>query len=217
MKQNRFKKVMVSVALISMMVLLTACPHRKTEVVDLGTIPEEYLATVPYQNGDVVKMQHESDRLVIDFRVIRKRDYTPVESEGSKTSLPPSVIYNYETDITQLVPDYPTFEIQIEFSNQYMQSEQYEEGYDIIPKQASLFTGTSTTSFPFIGTDATGYVVLDSIEVNGHVYYDVFKLKCDHYSVYEDPIYASICYYNYEKGIIGIEMSNNEKYWLYEE
>ncbi len=33
----------------------------------------------------------------------------------------------------------------------------------------------------------------------------------------EGSIHAETYYYNYEKGLLGVIMSNGEKYWLYED
>ena len=87
----------------TMLLLFTACPRSKPIYVDLGHIPEQYLATVPYQNGDVFKMQHESDRVVIDFTVSRHRQKERSEGYGpvpARFQPSPNYYYDYEVDIT---------------------------------------------------------------------------------------------------------------------
>ena len=58
----------------AMFLLFTACPRSKPTYVDLGRIPEQYLATVPYQDGDVFRMQHEASKVIIEFEVSRYRN-----------------------------------------------------------------------------------------------------------------------------------------------
>lgn len=206
-------------ALVAMAFVFTACPSKEPTYVDLGKIPEQYLATVPYHNGDVFRMQHESDRVVIDFTVSRHRQKEMNEGYGpvpTRFEPAPDWYYEYETDITKCTPNYPIFDVSIEFSNQYMAYED-EQGYDNYLKAAQIF-GVGSSRIPFIGEDHTDYEVLDSLDVNGRYYHEVFKLKTDaSYYESEGAIHADTYYYNYENGLLGVVMSNGEKYWLYEE
>ena len=216
-KMNRvFRIVSLPIIFGAMMVSLTACPQHKEPIYkDLGKIPQQYLATVPYQDGDVFRMQHESDRVIIDFTVSRHRqketgdDYIYLE----KFKPNPNFYYDYEVDITKCTPNYPLFEVEINFSNIYMMFEEEGMGAE---KQANLIA-VGTARFPFFGEDYSNYNVVDSLEINGHYYHDVFKLMADYYNVEEGSIYAETYYYNYEKGLLGVIMSNGEKYWYYEE
>ena len=72
-KKQFFRKTAGTIVLGIMVMLFAACTKEpsKTEIIHLGDIPEEYLATVPYQNGDVVKMMHESHRQIINYHVSR--------------------------------------------------------------------------------------------------------------------------------------------------
>ena len=216
-RKFRFGTLLVSMAV--MMVVFTACPRHKEPIhKDFGKIPEQYLATVPYQNGDVFRMQHESDRVIIDFTVSRHRqketgeDYIYLE----KFKPAPNFYYDYEVDITKCTPDYPIFNVEINFSNLYMLYEEEGMGSE---KQANLYA-VGGARLPFIGEDQSNYNVVDSLAVNGHYYHDVFKLKAEE-SYYnneeEGSIRAEVYYYNYEKGLLGVIMSNGEKYWYYEE
>lgn len=198
----------------ALMLYFTSCKEEPlpTPLIHLGDIPEEYLATVPYQDGDVVKMMHESSGLVINYRVGRSRFHHMDEPIGED--------YDYQVDFTDLQPDYPIFDMRITLTAEY---KKYELEGEEAPKTGLIMLKDSSTNVPFITTDATGYTVLDSLEVNGHVYYDVFKLDCRQYGfppdypIQADSIYASTCYYNYAKGIIGVELNNGEKYLLFEE
>ena len=217
MKNRNLRFGTLLVAMAAMMVLLTACPHSsKTTYKDLGKIPEQYLATVPYQDGDVFRLQHESDRVIIDFTVSRHRQKeTGFDWFDEKYKPAPNYIYEYETDITKCTPNYSIFNVEINFSNQYLAFE--EEGLNYA-KSATLFA-VGSARIPFIGEDLSNYEILDSLKVNGHYYHNVFKLKSELIDYYEEEgaIYAETYYYNYEKGLLGIIMSNGEKYWYYEE
>ena len=216
-RKKTLRKSVFPMVLVAMSVLFTACPRSKTTYVDLGKIPNQYLATVPYRNGDVFRMQHESDRVVIDFTVSRHRQKeTGFDYLYEKYKPSPNYVYEYESDITQCTPNYPIFDVEISFSNQYMAYE--EEGMQSWSKSANLFA-VGSARIPFIGEDCSDYEVIDSLEVNNHYYYDVFKLKSDLVSYYEEEgsIHAETYYYNYEKGLLGVIMSNGEKYWIYED
>ncbi len=213
------RKAFIPMALVAMAFVFTACPSKEPTYVDLGKIPEQYLATVPYHNGDVFRMQHESDRVVIDFTVSRHRQKEMNEGYGpvpTRFEPAPDWYYEYETDITKCTPNYPIFDVSIEFSNQYMAYED-EQGYDNYLKAAQIF-GVGSSRIPFIGEDHADYEVLDSLEINNRYYHEVFKLKADaSYYESEGAIHADTYYYNYENGLLGVVMSNGEKYWLYEE
>ena len=75
----------------------------------------------------------------------------------------------------------------------------------------------STAKVPFVGDDHSDYEIIDSLEVNGRYYKDVFKLKTDYYNNVDELIHAETILYNYENGFVGIVMSNGEKYMLYED
>ena len=215
-RKKTLRKAFFPMVLVAMLVLFTACPRSKTTYVDLGRIPEQYLATVPYRNGDVFRMQHESDRLIIDFTVSRHRQKETGFDHVYRYKPAPNYVYDYESDITKCTPNYPIFEVEINFSNQYMAYE--EEGMQSWAKSANLFA-VGSARIPFFSEDCSGYEVLDSLKVCNRYYYDVFKLKSDLVSYYEegDAIHADTYYYNYENGLLGVVMSNGEKYWLYED
>ena len=219
-KTQFFTKIAVPVVLGVMAILFTACPRKEVQYIDLGKTPEQYLATVPYKNGDVFRMQHESDRVVIDFTVSRHRQKGMEEGYGpvpTRFQPAPDWYCEYETDFTKCTPSYPIFDVTIQFSNQYMVYQE-EQGYDPFPKLAQI-NGVGVATVPFFGEDCSDYEMADSLEINNRYYYDVFKLKSELVDYYEEEgsIHADTYYYNYEKGLLGIVMSNGEKYWLYEE
>jgi hypothetical protein len=85
------------------------------------------------------------------------------------------------------------------------------------PKYAQLTVqNLMYASFPFIGEPTDKFTVLDSLEVNDHTYYNVFEFINQNQYQDKEDIHAKSLYYNYEKGVIAIYMSNGEKYMLYE-
>lgn len=218
MRTNKrfFRQLMLPVLFGGMMVVFTACPSKEIAYIDLGRIPEQYLATVPYGNGDVFRMQHEGDRLIIDFVVTRHRMKHTEDGYGSvptRFQPGPDFYYDYEEDVTTCKPNYPVFDLSISFSNAYMLNEEEMQSWY---KKAHIFA-VGSAKVPFIGDNHSDYEVIDSLEVNGRYYKDVFKLKADYYNYGDDLIHAETILYNYENGFVGIVMSNGEKYWLYEE
>lgn len=216
-KKRLFRQMMLPFLLGSMMVVLTSCPGKEPVYIDLGRIPEQYFATVPYQNGDVFRMQHETSKVIIDFKVERHRRKTSGEGYGpvpTRFQPAPNFYYEYEMDMTTCQPNYPVFDLSIYFSNAYMVNEEDMQSWN---KKADLFA-VGSASVPFIGDDHSDYEVIDSLEVNGRYYRDVFKLKTSYnYNNDEELIHAETILYNYENGFVGIVMSNGEKYMLYED
>ena len=198
----------------AMLLLFTACPRSKPTYVDLGSIPEQYLATVPYQDGDVFRMQHEASKVIIEFEVSRYRNKETGFDYVYRHKPAPNYYYDYEVDRTICKPKYPIFDVDISFSNQYMAYE--EEEAQAWNKVATLYVAGGTY-IPLFGEDCSNYEVLDSLDINGRYFHNVFKLKTDYYYEDEEMIHAETVFYNYEKGLLGIMMSNGEKYWLYED
>ena len=192
----------------------TGCPNKEPEYIDLGIIPEQYLATVPYEDGQTFYLQHESDRVVIPFKVMRYR----VKSQGNnawgfdehleKSKPSPTVYFDYEIDITTCKPDYPLFDIDIRFSNAYMADSVYYD-YPARHKYAQLSCHQMYASIPFIGEPTDLFKVHESFEFNGHVYHDVFEFANEGQDL--QGIYIETVYYNYKKGVIAIMMSNSSR------
>ena len=216
-KKHFFRKVATPAVFGVMLLLLTACPRKKPSYIDLGCIPEQYLATVPYQNGDMFRMQHETSKVIIDFEVERHRRKTSSEGYGpvpTRYQPAPDYYYEYEVDMTTCKPKYPVFDLSISLSNAYMLNEEEMQSWY---KKADLFA-VGSAKVPLFGDDHSDYEIIDSLEVNGHYYKDVFKVKTDNYNKNDDElIHAETILYNYENGFVGIVMSNGEKYMLYED
>ena len=215
------KRFAVLMTAFMAVVFLTGCPGNEPEYIDLGTIPEKYYPTVPYQDGQIFYLQHESDRLVIPFRVTRHRVKNQGDNAngfhyyGEKYQPSPTVFFDYEVDVTKCQPDYPIFNIEIQFSNAYVADSVYYPDYDpLSPKNATITIKDLHAFFPFFG-EPTDLKVIDSVEVNGHTYYNVFELLNEYQD--QEEIHVKAAYYNYEKGVIAIYLSNGEKFLLYEE
>ena len=115
-KKKTLRKAVFPMVLVAMSVLFTACPSKEPVHIDLGRIPEQYLATVPYRNGDVFRMQHETSKVIIDFEVERHRHKTSSEGYGSlptRFEPAPDYYYEYEVDMTTCKPKYPVFDLSI--------------------------------------------------------------------------------------------------------
>ena len=198
----------------ALLLLLTACPRSKPTYIDLGKIPVQYLTTVPYKNGEVFRMQHETSKVIVDFEVERHRRKTSSEGYGplpTRFEPAPDYYYEYEVDMTTCKPKYPVFDLSISLSNAYMLNEVEMQSWY---KKAEIFA-VGSARVPFVGDDHSDYEIIDSLEVNGHYYKDVFKLKTDNNN--DELIHAETIFYNYENGFVGIVMSNGEKYMLYED
>ena len=126
-KKRFFRKVATPAVFGVILLLLTACPSKEPVHIDLGRIPEQYLATVPYQNGDVFRMQHETSKVIIEFEVERHRHKTSSEGYGTvptRFEPAPDYYYEYEVDMTTCKPKYPVFDLSISLSNAYMLNEE---------------------------------------------------------------------------------------------
>ena len=218
------KKLAVLMMAFVTVILFTGCPGKEKEYVDLGTIPEKYLATVPYEDGQTFYLQHESDRVLIPFHVTRHRVKTQGDNvygfdywyDGGKYEPAPSVFFDCELDVTICKPDYPLFDIDIRFSNAYMADSVYYQqsnGYSE-RKFAALNLQLFYATIPFIGESTEYCTVLDSLKVNGQTYHQVFEFVNQQQ---DQGIYVKSLYYNYAQGVIAIYMSNGEKYLRYEE
>ena len=216
------KRIWFLLTAIVAVIGFTGCPEYDPDYIDLGTIPEHYLATVPYEDGQTFYLQHESDRVLIPFKVTRFRTKSQGDNANGfdeyfvKYKPTPSAFFFYEVDVTTCKPDYPLFDIDIRFSNAYMvDSVYYHDQYDKRPKYAQLTCHHLYASIPFIGETTEQFKVLDTLVVNNQIYHDVFEFTNEGMDL--EDIYVQTLYYNYDKGVIAIFMSNGEKYLLYEE
>lgn len=208
--------------ILSGLFVLTACPHKDPTIINLEPFEEKYRESVPYNDGDTFVLQHETNKTLIEFKVWR---YFQIDNEYEGETYyryDPCIYYeNYQQDITECRTDYPLFDFKLQMNNEYRISAS-NDSIDDNPyaKILSIIAGNNFyTWLSFKGVTIGDYQVLDSMQVNGRTYHDVFELKNQSYDYeYEganDGI--QLLYYNYEDGIVGVEMSNGEKFMRYEE
>ena len=208
--------------ILSGLFVLTACPHKDPTIINLEPLKEKYRESVPYHDGDTFVLQHETNKTLIEFKVWR---YFQIDNEYEGETFyryDPCIYYeNYQQDITECRTDYPLFDFKLQMNNEYRISAS-NDSIDDNPyaKILSIIAGNNFyTWLPFKGVTSGDYQILDSVQVNGRTYHDVFELKNQSYGYeYEganDGI--QLLYYNYEDGIVGVEMSNGEKFMRYEE
>lgn len=186
---------------IILVLLLTVGGCRPCEYIlhDMGLLPEEALAYVPYQKGESVILQH-SEGGIITFSVDR---YSTIreESMGSHSC----AMYKYEENITTLRPDHPVMEISFYINN--MDTTIY---FGNVYIERAGFT-IPTQEFQYEYFDYA-----DSLLIDSTYYYNVFKLSNEsanyNLSRIDNPISIDSLYYNYENGILKVTLTNDEYY-----
>jgi hypothetical protein len=176
--------------------ILSGCFPCHTTTVENGPLPNSALELVPYQKGNTYKLKH-SNGLVISFETTRE-----TQEEYTYCTECCKYIYHFEINTTKLSPDYPIFNCDFGISNR-----------DTTHLDCYASIGKSVFYIPTENTENNYYEKVDSLILNSIVYYNVFKLKTDYDSYYnQDSIYADSLFYNYEHGILKVLMSNEEYY-----
>lgn len=180
--------------------LLFGCWPCDTVVVENGKLPDAALKYVPYIDGETYKFKH-SNGLVINYKTNRE---TYDERTGCSECC--EYAYHFEINSTILTPDYPIFNFQFQIDNQ-----------DTSNIQCNAAIGKNGFYIPTGNElDIAYFEKVDSIKIDTVYYYQVFKLKSNGNYYIQDSISVDSLYYNYEKGIIKIIMSNNESFTLCE-
>ncbi len=175
--------------------VLTGCPP-KCEYVeyDWGTLSQEALAQVPYENGKAYSFRHSAGHEIL-FSCRR-------ESNIEREFMDPCVSIVYEQNITSLIPDYPIFDMEFTIRK-----------WDTVNYSVEAYIGHS----PFVLQKNYGlgveYSYFDSLSLDGSWYRYVYAIKRNPYS-YSVPsgIYADSLWYNTSEGVIKVGMSNGEYY-----
>lgn len=186
--------------LILSLLLLYGCFPSEPTVVDRGALPDSALKYVPYKNGETYRFVHSNGQ-EINFKATREK-----HKEQTSCDCFCEYIYEYEVDNTILVPDYPIFSFNFRIDNL---DEASNNCYGTIGK-SGLYIPTTENDFYYNCEKA------DSIKINSKYYYQVFKFKQNLNNYADNEVYIDSVYYNYEKGILKILLSNNENYTLYE-
>lgn len=191
---------MRKILLLLLPVLLTGCWPCETTLIDNGPLPDSVLKYIPYENGSVYKFKH-SNGLVVGYETAR-------ETTGERSYCVEccKYEYKYESNHTELKPDYPIFNIQFDIDNQ---DTAYIQLYASVGKYG-FYIPTNTYD------DYMYYEKVDSLLVDTAWYYQVYKLKSNYDDYYTpDLIYVDSIYYNFNNGILKIIMSNDESYTIY--
>lgn len=176
--------------------MLSSCLPCDTITVENGALPDSALSFVPYQNGETYKLKH-SNGLIINFETTRS-----TRDEWSHCTECCNYEYHFEINTTRLIPDYPIFDCNFDISNR---DTTYFDCYASIGKYG-FYIPTSDFQLDY-------FEKVDSLTLDSVSYYNVFKLKSDYGSYYDqDSIYADSLYYNFQHGILKILMSNGEYY-----
>lgn len=201
-------KYFAFILLLAVLLLWTGCRPCAYQTIDLGPLPEEILAKVPYQNGRVYSFKHSAGHTV-NFSTVRasRQEKTHLDDFGFYCNKE-ARIYVYEVNTTSLKPDYPIFNIRLDLCNEtdsfYRFSAQIGSASFIIPVQAA-----DTAYWPV--------TVADSLQIGNKHYKEVFKLKNLNDNWYHsDSIRVDSVFYNYDQGILLIKMTNREYYAIQE-
>jgi len=179
--------------------LLTGCPRcGDPEELYMGPLPDEALGYVPYHNGETVRFLH-SRNMSVTFTAWR----ATWPQESSLCGECCDKIIHYETNITQLVPDYPLFDIRLEIANP-----------DESLYWLTATVGGSSFRIPTNGPDTSTATRVDSIQVDSTWFHDVYLLQGSWGTPGEEAVYVDSIWYNYTEGILKIIMSNEEYYTL---
>ncbi len=195
--------------LFTILLLWTGCRPTEYQTIDLGPLPEEILAKVPYQNGQVYKFEHSGGHTV---------SFSTVRASEKNKSYPDDLffcsnqvvtVYEYEVNTTVMEADYPIFNISLNLSNEtdstYRLSARIGSASFMIPLQAA-----DTAFWPPV-------TIADSLQIGSKYYKEVFKLKdYDSYWYTKDSIRVDSLFYNYDQGILLIKMTNQEYYAIQE-
>ena len=185
-----------NILLLILAIILNSCWPCKVDpiIVENGSLTDSILNRVPYQQGEVCKLQHING-VIINFETLRE-----TYDEFTSCDHCCDFEYHYQVNKTALIADYPLFDIEFLLDNQ-----------DTIYYWCSLSIGKSGFTIPI--SEYAGINRYDSIKLGANVYYDVLKLKSNYDSNYDvDSIYVDSLYYNYTHGILKILMSNKESY-----
>ncbi len=192
------KKIIFTLLLIP---FLYGCPYPcdgKSE--DNGPLSEEALALCDYKNGEKYKFIHSKGQIV-EYDVLRtvsKDEFYGMSDCGS--------VLKFEKSDIKLSPNYPIFSISIIIHNASR------------PPMNEFTISIGRDYFKFLYSNLNGFVnqeITDSLLVANKMYYNIFKLpNLDDYDKTKHLVDS--IYYNVEKGIIKIKLSNGESYTRFE-
>lgn len=182
-------------------ILLYGCWPCDSIIVENGTLPKSALKYVPYLDGNTYKFKH-SNGFVISYKTNRKTEKVLERCEHCC-----KYKYSYEVNTTKLITNYPVFNLEFNIDN-----------FDTLNYSCYATIGQGGFNIPINNDfDRELYQKVDSIKIGSEYYYQVFKMKSNNFGYdSQSSIYVDSLYYNYEKGVIKIILSNNENYTIQE-
>ena len=196
---NSYQLIKKQFFVLFLIPFLYGCPvcNKPTKIVDIGPIPDSLYKLVPYQDSSVYKFVH-SNGYIVSFQTSRK---TEMESTFDECGC--SELLKYYRNTTTMISDYPAISIQLDIIHSdsisssigiRIQNNYFENG-NFIQKVFST-------------------IKIDSTLVNGKYFKNIFVFK--NYDSYNNQtLFADSLYYNTDKGIIKIFMTNGESYSIY--
>lgn len=184
------------IAAILLIPFLISCKPEPMDCItkDEGPVNDSLLVFIPYQDNNTYQFRHSAGE-VINFQCSREtKTYVSPCEEGM------NIETIYQKNNTLLSPDYPLFDIKFSISSYTGSNGDIKAG-----------VGNSGFDIPITPQVTWYYGFLDSLELNGTTYYDVFRLR-SRGQTGDSQLYADSIYYNYSKGIIKIIMTNDEYY-----
>ncbi|HKK62693.1 MAG TPA: hypothetical protein VJ951_09040 [Bacteroidales bacterium] len=189
----------IGILLIS--VILFGCRPCEPETYNMGEISDEALLSVPYTINDKPVLKHSNGQ-EISFSIDRiTKDKTEYLCGHRCCDM-----LLYQENVTTMLPDKKLIKPVFHISN-----------FDSTYVSISVQINRSSFNIPAKRAQMNDIAFVDSMTIEGNMYYNVFKLGyIEHYIDSENPIFIDSLYYNYNKGILKISLSNNEFYALAE-
>lgn len=187
--------------LVALVVLLQGCPLFvcDPERIEYPPLSDSLRCMIPYQNAESYQFQHSAGH-IITFECERKTDTIRDCYSCSKCFIS-------EEDVTTLKPNYPINEVRMVLRTGPMENE-YEIHF--------VFGRNYFDIYPI----ENGFTPHDSLNIGGNIYYNVYAMANYNHAGYyglQHQLFADSLYYNHDKGIIRITMSNDEYYQRYED
>ena len=191
-------KIFLSI-LFSIFITFISCINCKSVIKDVGEIPENINSLIPYADSQTFSLKH-SEGQIINFTVER---HTREEFFDCHKCC--AVITKFRVCALRFFPDYPIFNMRAEISN--LDSVRFDIYFSI---------GNAFFNLDINEEGQLNHEIIDSILIDSIWHYNIIGLKSETYSYNNEELHADSLFYNTEKGILKIIMSNAETYTLSE-
>lgn len=176
--------------------VLTGCPPNcEYSLVNFGTLSDEVLEMIPYEDGESYGFRHSEGE---QLSFLATRETSMISNYWDECTE-----VTYASDYTIMVPDYPLFDIRIWI---------YKADSTRVLHQAII--GTSSFILPLTEEPFEDfYQFYDSIYLQEKWFSDVYEIE-PLYSPYQNPksILADTLWFNTEFGILKFTMTSGEYY-----